>query len=159
MANSRLRRLYFVRHGQAKSEDEDPARGLTDAGRADVTRMAHWAAAAGIQVDEIRHSGKRRAQQTAELFAEHLGANSHEVSGLTPNDDVAKMAAAIESETKNLMLVGHLPFLERLAALLIAGDSEANPLTLDAGALLELTAAKQAWQLTCLMQPRMLPDK
>ena len=34
--------------------------------------MATWAAGAGVHVDEIRHSGKLRAQQTAEIFAKHL---------------------------------------------------------------------------------------
>lgn len=60
-----MSRLYLVRHGEAKPKDEDPERGLTDVGRADVSGMAAWAAAADIQVDEIRHSGKLRAQQTA----------------------------------------------------------------------------------------------
>ena len=53
------RRLYLVRHGEAKSKDEDPERGLNEAGVTGVTRMAAWAAAAGIQVQVIRHSGNR----------------------------------------------------------------------------------------------------
>lgn len=57
------------------------------------------------------------------------------------------------------MLVGHLPFLERLAAKLITGDAETGILTLDAGALLELTRVDDAWEATCLMQPRLLPNE
>jgi phosphohistidine phosphatase len=150
------RRLYLVRHGEAKSKDEDPERGLTDSGRTDVTRVAAWAAAAGIQVGEIRHSGKLRAQQTAEIFAEHLGTQAAAAPGLAPNDDVAAIAGAIEHEQGVIMLVGHLPFLERLAALLITGNSENGIVTLDAAALLELTASDD-WKVTCLMQPRLLP--
>ena len=58
-------RVYLLRHGDAKPKDEDPERGLTDAGRTDVTRMAAWAAGAGIQVGEIRHSGEFPAHPRA----------------------------------------------------------------------------------------------
>jgi phosphohistidine phosphatase len=151
------RRLYLLRHGEAKSKEEDPERGLTDSGRGDVTRMAAWAATVGIQVDEIRHSGKLRAQQTAEIFAEHLGAQAVAAPGLAPKDDVAAVASAIEQEQSVVMLAGHLPFLERLAALLITGNSEDGVLTLEASALLELTKTDHKWKATGLMQPRLLP--
>ena len=150
------RRLYLLRHGEANPKDEDPERGLTDAGRRDVTRMATWAAAAGIQVSEIRHSGKARAQQTAEIFAEHLDAESITASGMAPNDDVVAIASAIEKEQGDIMLAGHLPFLERLAALLITGNAEGQILTMEAGAMAELTQRGGGWKLTCLMQPRLL---
>ena len=150
-------RLYLLRHGEAKPKDEDPERGLTDAGRSDVTRMAVWAAATGIQIDEIRHSGKLRAQQTAEIFAEHLGIQAVAAPGLAPKDDVTVIAGAIEQEQGVVMLAGHLPFLERLAALLITGNSESKVLTLEASALLELTKTDDGWKATCLMQPRLLP--
>ena len=35
--------LYLVRHGQAKGQDEDPQRPLTDRGADDVTRVARLA--------------------------------------------------------------------------------------------------------------------
>lgn len=153
------RRLYLVRHGEAKPKEEDPERGLTDAGRAEVTRMAAWAASAGIQVDETRHSGKLRAQQTAEIFAEHLGKQAVATAGLSPNDDVVDVHKAIESEHGDVMLVGHLPLLERLASLLIAGDAESGVVMLDAGALMELTWTDDGWKATFLMQPRLLPGE
>ena len=158
MTDANSQRLYLVRHGEAKTKDEDPQRGLTDDGRTDVARMAAWAAAAGIQAGEIRHSGKLRARQTAEIFAEHLGRQAQAASGLAPNDDVAEIGRAIEPERGSIMLVGHLPFLERLAALLISGNSELTGVMLDAGALLELTRTDNGWKATCLMQPRLLPS-
>jgi phosphohistidine phosphatase len=36
--------LYLVQHGQAKTEEEDPERPLTDRGAADVGRVAEVAA-------------------------------------------------------------------------------------------------------------------
>ena len=49
--------------------------------------MADWAARMGIKVDEIRHSGKRRAEQTATIFAKHLNPSRGviAVKGLNPN--------------------------------------------------------------------------
>ena len=139
MTDAKFRRLYLVRHGEAKPEEEDPERGLTEAGHSNVRRMVRWVATSGIRVDEIRHSGKLRAQQTAEVFAEALGTQAQAVSGLAPKDDVASIVTGIKSEDGDIMLVGHLPFLERLAALLTAGDADASHVALDAGALLELT--------------------
>jgi phosphohistidine phosphatase len=157
MTDATSRRLYLVRHGDAKPKDEDPERGLTEAGHRNVSRMAAWVAAAGIRVDEIRHSGKLRAQQTAEILAEPLDAQAQAIPGLAPKDDVAGVARAIESEQGDIMLVGHLPFLERLVALLTVGNADSSVVTLDAGALLELTVAEDTWRVTCLMQPRLLP--
>jgi len=61
--------LFLVQHGEAKPETEDPERSLTAHGAEIVEQMAGWAARMGIKLDEIRHSGKRRAEQTATIFA------------------------------------------------------------------------------------------
>lgn len=152
-------RLYLLRHGEAKSKDEDPNRALTARGADDVTRMAIWAARADISVDAIRHSGKLRAQQTAEIFSEHLpdGPVPQAVSGLGPNDDVQTVAQPIQRENRPILLVGHLPFLERLASWLVAGDPNASVVTLDAAALLVLVNREDGWSVASLMQPELLP--
>ena len=106
MTDAKSRRLYLVRHGDAKPKDEDPERGLTEAGRTNVCRMAKWVVASGIRVDEIRHSGKLRAQQTAEIFAEPLGIQAQTGPGLAPKDDVTSIAGGIKSEEGDIMLVG-----------------------------------------------------
>ena len=74
----------------------------------------------------IKHSGKKRARQTAEIFAEALlGEKStiEPISGIGPLDDVTAVANTLKTGD-NLMLVGHLPFMERLAGVLIAGSAE-----------------------------------
>jgi len=63
----------------------------------------------------------------------------------------------IEREQGVVMLAGHLPFLERLTALMITGNSESTGLTLEASALLELSKRDHGWRVTGLMQPRLLP--
>jgi phosphohistidine phosphatase len=112
--------LFLVQHGEAKPESEDPERSLTDRGTQTVGRMAGWAARLGIKVNEIRHSGKRRAEQTATIFAKHLNAEKGvlAVKGLNPMDDVTPFAASLQGEQESMMLVGHLPHLSRLVSFL-----------------------------------------
>ena len=55
--------LFLVQHGIAKSEAEDPERPLTEEGADAVRRMGAWAAGQGLVIDQIRHSGKRRAAE------------------------------------------------------------------------------------------------
>jgi phosphohistidine phosphatase len=118
--------LFLVRHGQAKMEGEDPARGLADLGIQQVEAAAQWTARSGAGVSQIWHSGKKRAQQTAEIFARHVppAKGVVETQGLLPNDDVLRAAELVEAESQSVMIVGHLPFLPRLASALVAGDPE-----------------------------------
>jgi len=121
--------LFLVQHGEAKPETVDPERPLTDRGAETVERMATWASRAGVEVAQIRHSGKRRAEQTAAILAEQLkpAKGVIAVAGLKPNDDVHAMGAALGTEREPLMLVGHLPFLSRLAGLLdLSGGLQGN---------------------------------
>ncbi len=111
--------LYLVQHGQAMKKDQDPTRPLTDEGRAAAQRAAALASRLGVQVTEIRHSNKLRALQTAEELSLALSAPTQQVSGLGPNDDINPLAREVASTDENLMIVGHLPFLSRLAAFLL----------------------------------------
>src|SRR3989454_7116617 len=60
---TRLMDCYLVQHGEAKPEQEDPARPLTDRGRRDVERVAHAAGRSGVSVAEI----VRSEEHTSEL--------------------------------------------------------------------------------------------
>src|SRR4051812_1146385 len=105
--------LYLVRHGQPKSESEDPECPLSERGTEAVRRLAARAAQSGVRVVQIRHSGKKRAEQTAALLAERLNPTNGVVAveGLKPNDDARPIAAAIQAGQESVMLVGHVPSL------------------------------------------------
>ena len=62
-------KLYLVQHGEAKSKDEDEKRPLTDQGRQGVERVAAFLKGAGVETKRVIHSGKLRAEQTAEILA------------------------------------------------------------------------------------------
>jgi phosphohistidine phosphatase len=137
--------LYLMRHGEARSQDEDPERPLTEAGRATVERVASRAALLGFRVDRLYHSGILRARQTAAVLARHLGAGDHleERAGLAPLDPVGPVADWLLEEASSgrdqaIAIVGHLPFLARLAGRLVAGDETAELLLFPAGALVKL---------------------
>lgn len=117
--------LYLVQHGKSLPKDVDPDQGLSDEGIAETKRIADVARSYRVQVSLIRQSGKKRARQTAEILAETLNPADGvvEVRGLKPMDDVAACAAALDAAA-NTMLVGHLPFMERMASFLVTGSAE-----------------------------------
>lgn len=119
-------RLYLVQHGRNLPKDEDPEKGLSREGEAEVERMATTAAGHNLTVSVIRHSGKKRARQTAEIFARALEPEGgvEETAGLGPLDDVTRFDPAKHPDA---MLVGHLPFMEKLVAHLSAGDADQAP--------------------------------
>lgn len=117
--------LYLVQHGKSLPKDQDPQKGLSREGIAETERIADVAAGYGIRVSKITHSGKTRARQTAEIFEAALKppGGIHERGGMNPLDDVAVFAETIDN-AEGRMLVGHLPFMERLAAYLITRSVE-----------------------------------
>jgi phosphohistidine phosphatase len=84
--------------------------------------MAELAARLNIEVADIRHSGKLRADQTAEALEQVLGVKRRQVPGLGPNDDINPVAREVSSLEESIVIVGHLPFLGRLAAFLLCQD-------------------------------------
>jgi phosphohistidine phosphatase len=115
--------LYLIQHGKSLPKDQDPDQGLSAEGIAETERMARLAKDYAVAVSQIRHSLKARARQTAEIFAGALNPKQgiREVSGIKPLDDVAAYADEIDP-TEDIMLVGHLPFMERMTAFLITGS-------------------------------------
>ena len=117
--------LYLVQHGKSFSKDQDPEQGLTETGIDEVQLIAEVAKGYRVPVGTIFHSGKKRALQTAELFSTALQSSGdiREVKGIKPLDEVQAFAATLVNGD-NSMVVGHLPFMEKLTSFLVAGSSE-----------------------------------
>jgi len=115
--------LYLVQHGQSLPKDVDPDQALSEAGVAETERIAGVARDYQINIGHILHSVKTRARKTADIFASTLNPSGgvKEVEGLKPMDDVAAFAADLSPDT-NTMLVGHLPFMERMTSYLVTGS-------------------------------------
>jgi phosphohistidine phosphatase len=119
--------LYLVQHGKSLPKDKDPEQGLSEEGIEEVKRIADVARGYGVHVDLVQHSVKKRARQTAELFAAALEPRYgvDERLGLKPMDDITDIAATLTDDA-DLMLCGHLPFMEKLTSFLIT-ESMAKP--------------------------------
>ena len=154
-------KLYLVQHGDAKPKSEDPERPLTEEGQRDVRRVATFAQRAGVQIAQIRHSGKRRAEETAAILAEHLAPLGGVVAlpGLGPKDDADWIAELLSRETEPLMLVGHLPFMDRLSGLLVAGSQDRAVVKFQKGGIvcLELDPNAQVWRVCWMVTPDLIP--
>ena len=151
--------IILVQHGEAKTETDDPERSLTERGTKTVQRVAAWASQAGVQVAEIRHSGKRRAEQTAEILAGrlHPAGGVIAVRGLKPNDDVGPLAEALANETETVMLVGHLPFLGRLVSLLVVGDRTMAVVHFRNAGVVCLGRRDGHWSVESVVPPELVP--
>ncbi len=158
--------LYLVRHGVAVREDQDPQRPLSEAGAETVRRLGTFLGRGQvISVGEIRHSGKLRARQTAEILAQSSGmaAPLRATPDLAPQADVSGLVAELERAEENLMLVGHLPHLSRLASALIGASPDLEAFDFEAGAILCLRTVPdrarsghgRAWVVAWMLAPQL----
>ena len=118
-------KLYLMQHALAYPSSEDPERPLTPEGVQQAKATAEGIKQLGIQFDLIIASTKRRAQQTAALVAEGLRYPYSDIlstEALLPDASLDNIKGIIKSEeAHHILLVGHLPHLEKLAEDLLHG--------------------------------------
>lgn len=149
-------KIFLVQHGQAKPEAEDPQRGLSAQGEKEIRQMAEAARKLALSPQRIYHSGKLRAEQTARFLAEALGGLLQKGEGLDPKDDPRPWADRLHQMQETVMLVGHLPFLEKLASLLISGEESLRPLLFGSGAINCLERKEDGkWAVRFVLTPEM----
>lgn len=115
--------VILVHHADAVSPAVDSQRPLSAEGLAQADRVAAQAKAAGAAPAEIWHSGKLRARQTGEAFLRACNpfAAFRMVRGLLPEDPPEPMMIQLDAETRDVMLVGHMPNIAAIAARLAGG--------------------------------------
>jgi phosphohistidine phosphatase len=115
--------LYLAHHGNAVGSEVDPRRPLSPEGRVDVERIAAQAAALGATPAVVWHSGKLRAKQTAEALWRACNALAELAAtrDLQPDDPPQWMRDRLRAEARDILIVGHFPYLPRLLALLVTG--------------------------------------
>ena len=139
-------KLYLVHHGDAVPPDVDPQRPLSAEGRVGVEQVAGAAAQRAVKPAVVWHSGKLRARQTAEAFWRACSslAEFSAARGLQPTDPPEWMADELMGETRDIMLVGHMPNIERLLRLLIEGSAEGTA-AFPAHGIVALEAVETRW--------------
>lgn len=154
-------RLYLVQHAEAQREEEDPSRPLSQRGLEDIRKVAKYAEEhLHLAVDLIVHSGKLRAKQTAEILAEHLcppkGVRAAE--GLEPLADPKVWEKRLSEAVEDIMLVGHLPHLDKLAGRLLCGDGGKGAVAFKMGCILCLEKDEiGCWSVQWMVTPEILP--
>ena len=145
--------LFLVQHGKSFDKDVDPERHLSPDGIDETGTIAQMARKNGIVPKKILHSGKKRARQTADIFAEILDVSKLEKGeGLGALDDVGKYAKKIKNKDQ-VMLVGHLPFIEKLASFLITGKQEPKVVQFQNSGIVCLDSEDGHWFVSWTIQP------
>lgn len=150
--------LYLVQHGEPVTKDIDPERPLSEKGRRDIEKVAEFAAKnCGMALSHVHNSGKLRALQTAEILAKSLGLPEPvEIDGLAPLDDPLIWGCRLAELDDNIMLVGHLPHLAKLAGILLCGEADANPVAFQMGGIVALARQEGKWSVQWMLVPDML---
>ncbi len=148
-------KLYLVQHGKAKTKDEEPQRGLNRDGIAETIKTASLLYKTDPPPLEIFHSDKLRARQTAELFAEKLlnnrGITEH--PQLAPDDSVEPLLEEIRTSSRDLLIVGHLPYLSHLLSRLLSGKGDACPVQFRNSAVISLENREGKWLIKWIIHP------
>ena len=116
--------LYFVQHGVALLKEGCSERSLSLDGETSVVCVANHLKQHGLVLSGICHSGKLRARQTAEIFAQILTVKTvTALAGMNPTDDVAAFLKNLEGD--DIMFIGHLPHLEKVVSYILTGRENA----------------------------------
>lgn len=144
--------LWIMRHGEAAPGYPDPHRELTAHGRDEVASMAQWlrqsmdkSCLAGLR---IATSPYRRAAQTAEIVAKHLGKRIEPLATITPDDPVEPVIDWLQenSQAASWLLVSHMPLVGALTGRLVEGELRSS-LPMPTAAIARLRA--EVWASGC----------
>ena len=120
-----MRELILLRHAHAESAaagQDDLSRGLSETGRAEAQAAGDWLREHGLQPDRVLSSSAARTRETLAALGDIGGAEVHEDAAIydaSPGTLVALADANRDAE--RLLLFGHNPGLEQLAALMHSG--------------------------------------
>ena len=149
-------RLYIVQHGDSVPKDVDPERHLSDRGRADIQRLAEWLSSHNVQVEQILHSGKTRAKETAEMLRLLLKSPSHfyEGQGLAPNDSPEAFLHQLRGPEKDTLVAGHMPFVARTVSQALTGAPDRQLVAFVPGSVVGIERSDGAsWRLFMFARP------
>jgi len=149
-------RLYLIRHGISLPEEKDPEKSLSQEGKEQTQKIAEFLKTKSVKVDAIWHSPKLRAIQTAQIISKSIFCPEiQERNDLNPLDSVEKFPEEIQSLNKDLMIVGHLPFLQKLASLLLSG-SETNQFISYKNSGVVCLEYTDTWKIAWMVTPELM---
>jgi phosphohistidine phosphatase len=149
-------KIYLMRHADAVSDEIDPVRPLSAKGRDQVGRVCETLTQLGdFKPVQIWHSPLARSKETAALLDEGMKLRAPILlkPGLTPEDDPSRIAEVLESETREIAVVGHEPHLGVLASLMVHGPSQPGVYyPFPKAGVVALTREGKAWKAKWLVR-------
>lgn len=123
-----MRDLILLRHAHAEPAtpgQTDLDRPLSSEGHAEAEAAGRWLKEKGLVPDRVLSSPSRRTRETLEAVLAAVGYVDQRLEdGIYEGDSGALAALADQHrDVERLMIVGHNPGLERLAALMHSGQS------------------------------------
>lgn len=123
-----MRTLILLRHAHAEPASSDQAdldRPLSAEGLAEAEAAGRWLSAQGLVPDRVLCSPARRTRETLESVMAAIGFVEQRLVEQIYEATPGTLAALVDEhrEAERLLLVGHNPGLERLAALMHSGQS------------------------------------
>ncbi len=149
-------KLYLVQHGLALSEENDSRKPLSSEGKDITQEIGKFLKARGVKVERIWHSEKLRAIQTAQIISEFTSyAETEKRKDLNPLDPVDKFYTEFLKINRDLMIVGHLPFLQKLTSLLLTGSDNLEQVSFRYSSVLCLEY-QEKWKIAWFITPELI---
>ena len=160
--------LLLVRHADAGDRDpdrwpDDRNRPLTDKGRKSQRRLSRALGELQLAPTHVLTSPWARAAQTAEILVGELGLSQPAVpcAALAAPPDLSRLGADIGDPGPDAIvaLVGHSPWIEELAALLLTGQAAGLRLDYPKSGVMGIDLEKPApaaGELRFFLRPKMV---
>lgn len=147
--------LYLIQHARSKPVTEDPERGISSIGKKETLEICRYIKTEDIKTDEIWVSSKKRSQETADLITMNTSLENmiYEKDFLNPDDPVETAAKFINHRKKNIMIVGHLPFLSKLSSFLLTGSVNFQIIKYRNSGIVTLAYENDIWSVISIINP------
>ena len=153
--------LYLVQHAEAKPKEEDPDRHLSERGLETIRRVASFLSQnADIRLHSILHSDRTRALETAQVLGEKLNPSRglEEAKELSPTSTPWGWVERLAQITNDIMIVGHLPHLQRLSSILLCQDEHKKILEFVKGCVICFFKDESGiWTVQWMLTPAVIP--
>lgn len=153
-------KLYLMRHGDYAMDMTQQKDVLTEKGIQEIEQLTSALVQAQVSVSQILHSGKFRAQQTAEIIAKgNLSSEAPKAyAGLQPNDEARLFADQVQHWRDDCFVVGHLPFMGRLVNELLVGEEMGDLVDFEVGTVVCLEKIDDfRWIIQWVLKPSLYP--
>ncbi len=129
--------IYLVRHGDAVYQHPDDLSPLSTKGEKEIDALAKFILPLQLRA-RVFHSQKLRAKQTAERLAAGILLDGEIISreGLSPSDPVLPIVKELNDVVADTLLVGHMPFMGKLASQLLYQNTDREVIEFHKGTMM-----------------------